>query len=121
MIDEITASVTDPNRNPNVGAAGQANGDDDRDQGNRNDNARERDDERDSATENRRRSARERSNDRNRRTPTNSRASDSTRETVPGIQGGTGPGGNQNNDDCESPFENLPEDMRPEGFPFDDC
>ena len=109
MIDEITASVTDPNRNPNVGDAGRAN-----------DNGRERDDDRELAAENRRRSARDRMSDRNRRTT----AGNSTRSdggTVPGIQRGSGPSGSQNNENCESPFENLPEDRRPQGFPFDDC
>jgi hypothetical protein len=101
MIDEITARATDPNRNPNVGNADQKDGD------------RE-------VTEprvNQRKSAR----DRNRkRTPTsnNRSANDRASSNVPGIV----PRGSGNNgQDCEDPFAGLPEDMRPDGFPFNKC
>jgi hypothetical protein len=30
-------------------------------------------------------------------------------------------GSGNNGQDCGDPFANLPEDMRPQGFPFDDC
>jgi hypothetical protein len=116
MIDEITAQVTDPNRNPNVGDAGRQDADRDEDQ-DRDD--RDRDDDRDrSAAENRRRSARDRINERDRRTTSATRANgDDAQES----QRGSGNNGNRDNDDCDSSFENLPEDLRPQGFPFDDC
>ncbi len=108
MIDEITARATDPNRNPNVGNAGRGNSG--LDQG---------DDNREviKPRESRRKSTR----DRNRtRTPTsNSRsARDSVNPDLPVIV----PRGSGNDDqECEDPFARLPEDMRPENFPFDNC
>jgi hypothetical protein len=117
MIDEITAQVTDPNRNPNVGDAGRQDADrdedQDRDQADRDDDDRDR-----SAAENRRRSARDRISDRNRRTTTSTRSNDDDAEES---QRGSGNNGNQPNQECDTPFENLPEDLRPQGFPFDDC
>jgi len=94
MIDEITARATDPNRNP---GRGQEVSD------------RE-------VTEprvNRRKSVRERN--RNRTPTSNSRAASDP--VIP-----NGPRGSGNNgQDCEDPFASLPEDMRPEGFPFNNC
>jgi hypothetical protein len=103
MIDEITARVTDPNRNPNAGSSGRGQEVSDRE-----------------VTEsrtNRRKSARERNRN---RTPTsnNRAANDSVIPNVPVIV----PRGSENNgQDCEDPFASLPEDMRPEGFPFNSC
>jgi hypothetical protein len=111
MIDEITARATDPDRNPNVGNAGRGN------------SGRDEDDDDLEVTEpreNRRKSARERINERNRnRASSNSRsARDSVIPNVPVIV----PGGSGNDgQDCEDPFASLPEDMRPEGFPFNNC
>ena len=110
MIDEITARATDPDRNPNVGNAGRGNSGRDRD-----------DDDREVAEprENRRKSARERINERNRdRATSNSRSARDTVVNVPVIV----PRGSGNDaQECDDPFANLPEDMRPEGFPFNDC
>jgi hypothetical protein len=108
MIDEITARATDPNRNPNVGNAGLGNSG--LDQG---------DDNREviKPRESRRKSTR----DRNRtRTPTsNSRsARDSVNPDMPVIV----PRGSGNDGQaCEDPFASLPEDKRPENFPFNNC
>jgi hypothetical protein len=108
MIDEITARATDPNRNPNVGNAGRGNSG--LDQG---------DDNREVVTprESRRKSTRDRN--RNRTTTSNSRsARDSVNPNVPVIV----PRGSGNDgQECEDPFASLPEDMRPENFPFNNC
>jgi hypothetical protein len=103
MIDEITARATDPNRNPTVGTAG-----------------RDRSDDAPVVVEpreNRRKSARERN--RNRAPISNSRAArDPVIPNVPVIV----PRGSGNDGQaCEDPFASLPEDMRPEGFPFNNC
>jgi hypothetical protein len=96
MIDEITARATDPNRNPNGGNADREVVD---------------------PRETRRKSARERINERNRnRASANSR---SARDTV--IPNIVPRGSESDGQACEDPFASLPEDMRPEGFPFDDC
>jgi hypothetical protein len=120
MIEEITAQVTDPNRNPNVGNPARSQSGRDREPDDPDDSARERaSDGREPAVENRRRSARERISDRNRRPV--APASRANREVLPPIQNGSGPIANQGGDECNSSFENLPEDRRPQGFPFDDC
>jgi hypothetical protein len=103
MIDEITARATDPNRNPNAGTGG-----------------RDRSDDAPVVVEpreNRRKSARERN--RNRAPTANSRAArDPVIPDVPVIV----PRGSGNDGQaCEDPFASLPEDMRPEGFPFNNC
>jgi hypothetical protein len=105
MIDEITARATDPNRNPNVGNAGRDEDGSDR--------------EVDEPRENRRKSARERINERNRNRSSNSRsARDSVIANVPAIV----PRGSGNDgQECEDPFAGLPEDMRPENFPLNNC
>jgi hypothetical protein len=107
MIDEITARATDPNRNPNVGNAGRGEDDDDREVA--------------EPRENRRKSARERINERNRnRAPTSN--SRSTREPmIPDVPVIVPRGSGNDSQECEDPFASLPEDMRPEGFPFNNC
>jgi hypothetical protein len=113
MIEEITARATDPNRNPNVSNIARPDNDQDRDD-NRVITERDEDDER--STEGRRKSARERINERNtRKTPT----ANSRDIIVPNIDTGNSRG--RDNGNCRDPFENLPEDMRPENFPFDNC
>jgi hypothetical protein len=98
MIDEITARATDPNLNPNVGNSGRGQGASDR--------------EVTDPRENRRKSARDRNKS---RTPTsNSRANPNVPVIVPR-------GSGNNGQDCEDPFASLPEDMRPDDFPFNDC
>jgi hypothetical protein len=108
MIDEITARATDPNRNPNVGNAGRGNSG--LDQG---------DDNREvvKPRESRRKSTRDRN--RNRTSTSNSRsAHDSVNPDMPVIV----PRGSGNDGQaCEDPFASLPEDMRPENFPFNNC
>lgn len=110
MIDEITARATDPNRNPNVGNADRGN------------SSRAGDDDREvvEPRENRRKSARERINERNRnRATSNSRsARDPVIPNVPVI---VPRGSGNDSQECEDPFASLPEDMRPEGFPFNNC
>jgi hypothetical protein len=106
MIDEITARAADPNRNPNVGTAGRGSSARDGEADNREVVA---------APENRRKSARDRIDERNRnRTPTSSSRSTRDPVIVPRDSGNDG-------QDCKDPFANLPENMRPQGFPFDDC
>jgi hypothetical protein len=115
MIDEITARATDPNRNPNVANAGPSNSGraQDNDGGNVVTEPRE----------NRRKSARERINERNSARSSTSRSPSVVVPVVPNpnvpVIVPSGPG----NDDqeCEDPFANLPEDMRPENFPFSNC
>jgi hypothetical protein len=111
MIDEITAQVTDPNRNPNVGDAGQQDDQDEdddresngreRDRGSRNQDESDRDrddsDRESSRADNRSRSVRERINDRFGR-GSSSRSSGDTDN--PGIERG-GRGNNEDpGDDC---------------------
>jgi hypothetical protein len=111
MIEEITARATDPNRNPNV--SNVARPDEDRDD---NRVITERDDDDERSTQGRRKSARERIAERNnRKTPT----ANSRDVIVPNID--TGDSRDRDNGNCRDPFENLPEDMRPENFPFDNC
>jgi hypothetical protein len=103
MIDEITARATDPNRNPNVGNAGRGQEVGDRE-----------------VTDpgaNQRKSARDRS--RNRTQTSNSRAvPNPVNPNVPVV---VPRGSTTNGQDCGDPFAGLPEDMRPEGFPFNNC
>jgi hypothetical protein len=104
MIDEITARATDPDRNPNVGNAGPGQEVSDRE-----------------ATEprvNRRKSARERN--RNKPPTANSRAV-APDPVIPNVPVIVPRGSGNNGQDCEDPFASLPEDMRPEGFPFNNC
>jgi hypothetical protein len=103
MIDEITARATNPNRNPNAGNLGRGQEDSDR--------------EVTVPRVNPRKSARERNRN---KPPTSNRsvAPDPVNSIVPVIV----PRGSGNNgQDCEDPFASLPEDMRPEGFPFNNC
>ena len=100
MIDEITARATDPNRNPNVGNA-----------------ARDDDLQVVEPRENRRKSARERST--NRAPTSNSRPV--SEPVVPNIPVVVPRGSGNDGQACEDPFASLPEDMRPEGFPFNNC
>jgi hypothetical protein len=107
MIDEITARATDPNRNPNVGDAGR--GDSGRDQdGNRGVTE---------PRENRRKSARERINERSR----NSNSRSARERAISNLPVIVPRGSGNDSQECEDPFANLPADMRPEGFPFNDC
>jgi hypothetical protein len=107
MIDEITARATDPDRNPNAGNPGRGQEVSDRE-----------------VTEprtNRRKSAR----DRNRNKPPASNTRAATDPVIPNVPvivpRGSGNGSGNNGQDCEDPFAGLPEDMRPEGFPFNNC
>jgi hypothetical protein len=93
MIAEITARASDPNRNPNVNPVGRGRSE-----------TTSRDDDDDKETK--KRSSRGR----------NRRASPSV--VVPSIEPGTS-GNVGNQDDC--PFANLPEEQRPQNWPFDDC
>ena len=108
MIDEITTRATDPNRNPNVGNAGRGNSG--RAQGDDDPVVVE-------PRQNRRKSARDRN--RNRAPTSNSRSvSESVIPDVPVIV----PRGSGNDGQaCEDPFAGLPEDMRPDNFPFNNC
>jgi hypothetical protein len=103
MIDEITARATDPNRTPNVGNASRGNSD--RAQGDENREVVK-------PPQNRRKSARDRNG--NRPPTSNSRSVPNVPVVVPR---GSGDNGQQ----CDDPFSSLPEDMRPENFPFDNC
>ena len=111
MIDEITARATDPTRNPNVGNANRGNSS----------RGQEDDDlELVEPRENRRKSARERINERNRnRATSNSRSAPAP--VVPDVPVIVPRGSGNDSQECEDPFANLPEDMRPEGFPFNNC
>ena len=118
MIEEITARATNPDANPNVGNAGQ------------HDSGRARDNEENRSVaeprENRRKSARERIAERRGRSSTSSSRS-VVEPVIPDVPvvvevpvivpGGPGNSGQE----CEDPFANLPEDMRPENFPFNNC
>jgi hypothetical protein len=107
MIEEITARATDPNRNPNTRDAGDdRNGNEDKDSrsdsrsnSKKKESAKDREDER-----------------RGRRTPApiTSVGSD---QNLPVIQPSVG----STQQECADPFANLPEDMRPKNFPFDNC
>ena len=111
MIDEITARATDPNRNPNVGNA---------DRGNSSRGEEDDDLELVEPRENRRKSARERINERNRnRATSNSRSAPAP--VIPDVPVIVPRGSGNDSQECEDPFANLPEDMRPEGFPFNNC
>jgi hypothetical protein len=104
MIDEITARATDPNRNPNVGNAGRGNSD----------RARSDDNPVVEPRQNRRKSARDRNRN---RAPTSTSRSVSEPDVpviVPRDSGNDG-------QTCEDPFAGLPEDMRPDNFPFNNC
>jgi hypothetical protein len=110
MIDEITARATDPNRNRNAGNAGRGNSGRDEDEDDR---------EVVEPRENRRKSARERINERNRNRASNSR---SVRDPViPDVPVIVPRGSGNDSQECEDPFAGLPEDMRPEDFPFSNC
>ena len=112
MIDEITARATDPNRNPNVANAGR--GDSARDQ---------QDDNRVVAAppENRRKSARDRINDRNRNTAPTANNRSAPDPVIPNVPVIVPRGSGNDGQDCEDPFASLPEDRRPQGFPFNNC
>jgi hypothetical protein len=113
MIDEITARAIEPNRNPNVGNTGQP------------DSGRAESDDDRVVTEppqNRRKSARERINERNRgRQSTSSSAPVVVQPVVPNIPVIVPSGSGNSEQECEDPFANLPEDMRPDNFPFSNC
>jgi hypothetical protein len=108
MIDEITARATDPNRNPNVGNAGRGNSG--RAQGNDKPVVVE-------PRQNRRKSARERNS--NRAPTSNSRSV--SEPVVPNMPVVVPRGSGNDGQACEDPFASLPEDMRPEDFPFNNC
>ena len=112
MIDEITARATDPNRNPNVGDGGRGNAGRDRD-----------DDDRQVAEprENRRKSARERIDERNRNRAPTSSSRPVPEPVIPNVPVIVPRGSGNDSQACEDPFASLPEDMRPEGFPFNNC
>jgi hypothetical protein len=100
MIEEITARATDPNRNPNV----ISNGRDDSDRS----PSATRDDEK--------KDAKKRNNSRGR---SNRRTTPSVVvPVVPPIQP-VRPGNGDSEQDC--PFANLPEDQRPQDWPFGNC
>jgi hypothetical protein len=107
MIDEITARATDPNRNPNVGNAGRGDDDDDREVV--------------EPRENRRKSARERINERNRNRAPTSNSRSAREPVIPDVPVIVPRGSGNDSQECEDPFASLPEDMRPEGFPFNNC
>ncbi len=112
MIDEITARATDPNRNPNVGDAG------------RGDSGRGQDGDSREVTEpreNRRKSARERINERNRNRGSISNSRSARDPVISNLPAIVPRGSGNDSQECEDPFANLPEDMRPDGFPFNDC
>ncbi len=105
MIDEITARATDPDRNPNVTTTDRASND----RGT-------------TSSGNRRKSARDRINERLARRSTTANSPAGQNDGIPVIEpAGQNNGGNQNQDECEDPFASLPEDMRPENFPFSNC
>ena len=114
MIDEITARAIEPNRNPNVGYSGQS------DSG----SAQSDDDDRvvTEPSQNRRKSARERINERNRgRQSNSSNRPVVVQPVVPNVPVIVPSGPGNNGQECEDPFANLPEDMRPDNFPFSNC
>jgi hypothetical protein len=99
MIDEITARATDPNRNPNVGNAGTDNL------------------EVVEPRQTRRKSARDRN--RNRAPTSNSRSV--PEPVIPNVPVIVPRGSGNDGQSCEDPFASLPEDKRPENFPFNNC
>ena len=103
MIDEITARATDPNRNPNVGNVGSIQGADNREVV--------------EPGQTRRKSARERN--RNRASSSNSRTV--PEPVIPNVPAIVPRGSGNNGQSCEDPFASLPEDKRPENFPFNNC
>lgn len=106
MIEDITARATNPDRNPNVKDGDRPAVDRDNDG---------RPDPTATPASGKKKTARKTP------TPTNrsGRGNDKNKDTdAPAIQPG-GPG-NQN-DECRNPFSNLPEDMQPKDFPFNDC
>ena len=113
MIDEITARATDPTRNPNVSNAGQPS------------SGRAQDNDSSVVTEpreNRRKSARKRSNERNSgRASTSSSRPVVVQPVIPNVPVIVPSGAGTNGQECEDPFANLPEDMRPDNFPFNNC
>ena len=108
MIDEITARATDPNRNPNVGNAGRGNSG--RAQGNDDPVVVQ-------PAQNRRKSARDRN--RNRAPTSNSRSV--PEPVVPNVPVIVPRGSGNNGQQCDDPFASLPEDKRPDNFPFNNC
>ena len=114
MIDEITARATDPNRNPNVGNAGRSNSG--RAQGDDNPVVVE-------SRQNRRKSARERN--RNRAPISNSSSVPApviqAEPVIPNVPVIVPRGSGNDGQACEDPFAGLPEDMRPDNFPFNNC
>jgi hypothetical protein len=112
MIDEITARATDPNRNPNVANVGR--GDSGRDQEDDNLVVIE-------PRENRRKSARERIDDRNRNTAPTSNNRSAPDPVIPNVPVIVPRGSGNDGQNCEDPFASLPEDRRPQGFPFNNC
>jgi len=112
MIDEITARATDPNRNPNVANAGR--GDSGRDQVDDNLVVVE-------PRENRRKSARDRIIDRNRNTAPTSNNRSAPDPVIPNVPVIVPRGSGNDGQNCEDPFASLPEDRRPQGFPFNNC
>jgi hypothetical protein len=66
---------------------------------------------------NRRKSARDRN--RNRTPTSNNRAANDL--VIPNVPVIVPRGSGNNGQDCEDPFASLPADMRPEGFPFNNC
>ena len=113
MIDEITARATDPTRNPNVSNAGQP------DSGGARDNVSPVVTE---PRENRRKSARERSNERNSARPsTSSSRPVVVQPVIPNVPVIVPSGAGNNGQECEDRFANLPEDMRQDNFPFNNC
>ena len=111
MIDEITARATDPTRNPNVGNATAAIPAAARKITTVNWWSRAKTGARAlvsasmSAIETGRRS--------------NSRSAPDP--VIPNVPVIVPRGSGNNSQECEDPFANLPEDMRPEGFPFNNC
>jgi hypothetical protein len=114
MIDEITARATDPNRNPNVGNAGTSNSG--RAEGDDNPVVVE-------PRQNRRKSARERN--RNRAPISNSSSVPApviqAEPVIPNVPVIVPRGSGNDGQACEDPFAGLPEDMRPDNFPFNNC
>jgi hypothetical protein len=119
MIDEITARATDPNRNPNVGNAGRGNsdrGNSERAQGDNNPVVVE-------PRQNRRKSARERNRNRPPTTSSNSVPVPAVpaEPVIPDMPVIVPRSPGNNGQACEDPFAGLPEDMRPDNFPFSNC
>jgi hypothetical protein len=103
MIEEITARATDPDRNPNAGNSGRGQEVSDRE-----------------VTESRttrRKSAR----DRNRNRPPTSNSRAARDPVIPNVPVILPRGSGNNGQDCEDPFAGLPENMRPDDFPFNTC